>query len=43
VMKPHMKNSVVTIVNARKFAFVPVASAGVSNLGDMRFLPVNSR
>jgi hypothetical protein len=43
VMKPHMKNSVVTIVNAREFVFVPVASVGVSDLGDMRFLTVNSR
>src|ERR1039457_5953524 len=43
VMKPHMKNSVVTIVNAREFVFVPVAGASVSDLADIRFLTGDSR
>ena len=43
VMKPHMKNSEVTIVNAREFVFVPVADSSVSDLADIRFLTVNSR
>ena len=38
VMKPHMKNSVVTIVNAREFDFVPVAGTSVSVLANIRFL-----
>jgi len=43
VMKPHMKNSVVTIVKAREFVFVTPARAGASDLGDIRFLPTNCR
>src|ERR1019366_6460058 len=42
VMKPHMKNSVVTIVNAREFVVGPATTADVSDVGDMRFLLPNS-
>jgi hypothetical protein len=42
VMKPHMKNSVVTTVNAREFVVGPAAKADVSDVGDMRFLLLNS-
>jgi hypothetical protein len=42
VMKPHMKNSVVTIVNARVFVVGPAATADVSDVGDMRFRLPNS-
>jgi hypothetical protein len=38
-----MKKSVVTIVNARGFASVPVTTANVSDLEDMHFLPLDSR
>jgi hypothetical protein len=42
-MKPHMKNSVATIVKAREFVFVLVTRDSVSDLGDIGSLPINSR
>src|ERR1700694_880654 len=41
VMKPHMKNSVVTIVNAREFVDRPATIADLSDVGDIRFLLPN--
>jgi hypothetical protein len=38
VMKPHMKNSVVTIANARKFLDGLATAADVSDARDIRIL-----
>jgi hypothetical protein len=37
-----MKNRAVTIVNARRFDFVSVAGAEITDIEVMRFLAVNS-